>query len=137
MANYPIRMLRDEQGAPFVPLVSADSVQITEGKKLTDFLQEGVGLSPEDIIGGEYVTVETEDGTVKINVDLPAAINIINNLTTSESGQGALDAYQGKVLYDSIPKLYDGLDSDDANKALTARQGKILGEKFLQEFYLF
>lgn len=131
MANYPIRMLRDEQGAPFVPLVSVDSVQVAEGKKLTDLLQEG--LSPEDIIGGEYVTVETEDGTVKINVDLPAAINIINNLTTSESGQGALDAYQGKVLYDSIPKLYDGLDSDDANKALTARQGKILGEKLIPD----
>ena len=131
MANYPIRMLKDEQGAPFVPLVSVDSVQTTDGKKLTDLLTDG--LSPEDIVGGEHVTVETIDGTVKIGVDLPTAINIINNLTTESSGQGALDAYQGKVLYDSIPKLYDGLDSNDANQALTARQGKILGEKLIPD----
>lgn len=132
MANYPIKMLRDEQGAPFVPLVSSDSVQTMRGEKLTDWLNGK--LSPEDIISGQHVTVDTLDGgSVKISVNLPEAINIINNLTTDSSGQGALDAYQGKVLYDSIPKLYDGLDSNDANLALTARQGQILSERVIPD----
>lgn len=127
MANYPIRMLRDEQGAPFVPLVSSDSVQTLEGEKLTTLLEEKI--SPEDLIAGQYIEIETEDGQTTISVDLPASANTINNLTTETSGQGALDAYQGKVLNDSIPRLVDALDSTDANKALSARQGKILNDK--------
>ena len=126
MGTYPIKILSDEQGTPFVPLVSSDSVQTAGGEKLTDLID--AKLSPEDLVGGQYVEITQEDGNVKINVDLPASLNTINNLTTETSGQGALDAYQGKVLKDSIPVLVDALDSEDANKALSARQGKILSE---------
>lgn len=126
MGTYPIKILSDEQGTPFVPLVSSDSVQTADGEKLTDLID--AKLSPEDLVGGQYVEITQEDGNVKINVDLPASLNTINNLTTETSGQGALDAYQGKVLKDSIPVLVDALDSEDANKALSARQGKILSE---------
>lgn len=133
MANYPIKMLRDEHGTPFVPLVSLDSVQTIEGDKLTDLLK--VKLSPEDLVAGQYIEIKTEDGQTTISVDLPASVNTINNLTTETSGQGALDAYQGKVLKDSIPALVDGLDSADANKALSARQGKILNDKIQTIYY--
>lgn len=127
MANYPIKLLKDEQGTPFVPLVSSDSVQTTSGEILTDLLDEKV--SPDDLVAGQYIEIETDGGKTTISVDLPASVNTINNLTTETSGQGALDAYQGKVLNDSIPRLVDALDSTDANKALSARQGKILNDK--------
>lgn len=132
MANYPIKMLRDEQGVPFVPLVSSDSVQTPEGVALEDKLKNK--LETSDLIAGQYIDIEqNEQGNVVIGVDLPASVNTINNLTTEASGQGALDAYQGKVLKDSIPALVDSLDSTDANKALSARQGKILNEKTVPE----
>lgn len=131
MGTYPIKLLRDEQGTPFVPLVSSDSVQTLEGEKLTKLLDDK--LSPEDLVAGQYIELNTEEGKTTISVDLPASVNTINNLTTETSGQGALDAYQGKVLKDSIPNLVDSLDSTDANKALSARQGKILNEKTVPE----
>ena len=127
MAIYPIKMLKDEQGTPFVPLVSSDSVQTLDGETLTTLLEEKI--SPEDLEAGQYIEIETQDGKTTISVDLPASVNTINNLTTDTSGQGALDAYQGKVLKDSIPVLVDALDSTDASKALSARQGKILNDK--------
>lgn len=127
MANYPIKLLKDEQGTPFVPLVSSDSVQTMEGETLTTLLEEKI--SPEDLVAGQYIEIETENGQTTISVDLPASVNTINNLTTETSGQGALDAYQGKVLNDSIPKLVDNLESTDGSKALSAKQGKILNDK--------
>ena len=127
MANYPIKLLKDEQGTPFVPLVSSDSIQMATGEKLADLLDDKV--SHDDLVAGQYIEIETDGGKTTISVDLPASINTINNLTTESSGQGALDAYQGKVLKDSIPVLVDALNSTDANKALSARQGKILSDK--------
>ena len=131
MGSYPIKVLKDEQGTPFVPLVSSDSVQTPDGKTLEDKLQ--TKLETEDIRAGQYIDIEEIDDQIIINVDLPASANTINNLTTETAGQGALDAYQGKVLKDSIPVLVDDLESTDANKALTARQGKILNERTVPE----
>ena len=131
MGSYPIKVLKDEQGTPFVPLVSSDSVQTPDGKTLEDKLQ--TKLETEDIRAGQYINIEEIDDQIIINVDLPASANTINNLTTETAGQGALDAYQGKVLKDSIPVLVDDLESTDANKALTARQGKILNERTVPE----
>ena len=70
MANYPIKMLRDEQGVPFVPLVSSDSVQTLDGETLTTLLDEKI--SPEDLTAGQYIEIETQDGKTTISVDLPA-----------------------------------------------------------------
>lgn len=126
MGSYPIKVLKDEQGTPFVPLVSSDSIQTPDGKTLDDKLQ--TKLEIDDIRAGQYIKLDEMDDKITINVDLPASANTINNLTTEEAGQGALDAYQGKVLKDSIPVLADDLETNDANKALTARQGKILSD---------
>ena len=44
-------------------------------------------------------------------------VSIINNLTTSTSGQGALDAYQGKILNDNLSDIEDKLFADpDTNR---------------------
>ncbi len=63
--------------------------------------------------------------------DVPA---IINNLTTTSTDAGALNASQGKVLkdlIDAIPvvNVADSIASDSATDALSANQGKVLNEK--------
>lgn len=128
MASYPIKMLKDEQGVPFVPLVSTEGIQDPNGETLEDKL--AIKLGPANLLGGENITVRTEGTNCYIDLDLPASLNVINNLTTTSSGQGALDAYQGKVLKDSIPGLVDNLTSTSITSALTANQGKMLNEKF-------
>ena len=59
---------------------------------------------------------------------------IINNLTTTSTDAGALNASQGKVLkdlIDAIPvvNVADSIASDSATDALSANQGKVLNEK--------
>ena len=62
--------------------------------------------------------------------DVPA---IINNLTTTSTDAGALNASQGKVLKDLIDAIHvvnvvDSIASDSATDALSANQGKVLNE---------
>ena len=127
MAEYPIKMLKDEQEQPFVPLVSTDGIQSPEGQTLDQILQAKLG--PANLHGGDNVTVRTENYDCYIDVTVPASSNVINNLTTNQAGEGALDAYQGKILNEKIPGLINDLNSTDANKALAASQGKILNDK--------
>lgn len=127
MANYPIKMLKDEENIPFVPLTSTECIKDSNNRTLEDRLQEKLG--PANLHGGENISVRTENYDCYIDLDLPSNLNIINNLTTNQAGEGALDAYQGKVLKDSIPGLVNSLNSDDATKALSANQGKILNDK--------
>lgn len=57
---------------------------------------------------------------------------IIDNLTTTESGAGALDARQGKVLDDkkiNVSDISNDLITTVANRVLDARQGKALDDK--------
>ena len=58
---------------------------------------------------------------------------IINNLTTTSTDAGALNASQGKVLKDLIDAIHvvnvvDSIASDSATDALSANQGKVLNE---------
>lgn len=128
MATYPIKMLKDEDNKPFVPLVSTDCIRDENNQTLQQVLNKK--LSPTNLLSGEFVRVTTEGDNCYINVDLPANLNIINNLTTSSAGQGALDAYQGKVLKDSIPQVVNDLSSTSTTSALSANQGYILNNKF-------
>ena len=190
MATYPIKMLRDENGQPFVPLTSLDAVM---GEKNLQYILDAVQVSPghfrvnykdlkmKDLVNSiivirwpeitstvkpSYLQLNTEtevilyDGTGTEYLDLEEAsrtVNMlaydgtkwiltsgagsgsghvvtddeghtmeqqkilnfvgfnvendtanratkiinptpINNLTTTESGQGSLDAYQGNIL---------------------------------------
>lgn len=128
MATYPIKMLKDEENKPFVPLVSTDCIRDENNQTLQQILDKK--LSPTNLLPGEYVSITTEGNNCYVNVDLPANLNIINNLTTTLAGQGALDAYQGKILKDSIPQVVNDLSSTSTVNALSANQGYILNQKF-------
>lgn len=126
MATYPIKILKDENNVAFVPLTSTEGIQDPEGKTLEERLS--IKLGPDNLHGGENISVRTENYDCYIDLDLPASLNVINNLTTSTAGNGALDAYQGKLLNDKIPGLLNSLTSNDATKALTASMGKQLND---------
>src|SRR5574344_742941 len=128
MATYPIKMLKDEENKPFVPLVSTDCIRDKNNQTLQQILNKK--LSPDNLLGGDYVNITTEGNNCYVNVDLPASLNVINNLITSSAGQGALDAYQGKVLKDSIPQVVNDLSSTSTDSALSANQGYVLNQKF-------
>lgn len=134
MANYQIKMLKDENGTPFVPLVSTQGIQDPEGKTLDEKLSTKLG--PDNLIGGENINIRTEGNNCYIDMDLPANLNIINNLTTDSAGQGALDAYQGKVLNglisqtkEAIPAVIDDLTNTSSTSSLSANQGYVLNGK--------
>ena len=134
MANYQIKMLKDENGTPFVPLVSTQGIQDPEGKTLDEKLSTKLG--PDNLIGGENINIRTEGNNCYIDMDLPSSLNIINNLTTDSAGQGALDAYQGKVLNElisqtkeAIPAVIDDLTNTSSTSSLSANQGYVLNGK--------
>lgn len=135
MANYPIKMLKDESGAPFVPLISAEAVTYSDGSTLEEKLS--TKLDPTNLKGGNNISITTKGYDCYINLDLPASLNIINNLITEEAGQGALDAAQGKILDDKIkavenkiPEVVNNLTSTSTDKPLSAYQGYLLNSKF-------
>jgi hypothetical protein len=126
MATYPIKMLRDENQEPFVPMVSADSIYMNDGKSFEEKLAGKIGV--DNLAEGTGINIETKDDITTISVDFGASDNIIDNLDTTVAGQGPLDARQGNVLKNMIPTIVDGLDSTDATKVLSANQGRELKE---------
>ena len=123
MATYPIKMLRDEEGKPFVPLISLDSVQDADGKSINDLLENKIEVT--DIKAGNQIEIETDGNTITIN-NSAEGMKLINNTDTTIAGTGALDAAQGKVLKDSIPEVVNNLNTIDSTKALSAHQGYVL-----------
>lgn len=129
MATYPIKMLKDENNNPFVPLVSTECVKDPGGQSLDEKLADK--LESNNIqAGDDTINVSASGNNVLITANLPAGSTLIDNLTTATAGQGALDAHQGKVLKDLIPAIVDDLTSTDATKALSAKQGYTLNQKF-------
>lgn len=127
MANYPIKMLKDEQGTPFVPLVSTQAVRNPDGQTVEDIL--AAKLSPENIKAGENIIVTQSGSDVTITADVPDTTVLIDNLSTTTAGQGALDARQGNVLLNAIPDIEDSLNSQSTDDALSANQGYILNNR--------
>lgn len=129
MAKYPIKMLKDEENNPFIPLVSTEGIQSPDGETLEQKLQKK--LEKENIIAGSNITINTEGNNITINsTGGSASTNLIDNLTTEVAGQGALDARQGKILKDSMPQVINNLTTVDTNNALSAYQGYLLDHKF-------
>lgn len=125
--TYPIKMLRDEAHEPFFPFENTAAIVNENGEKLDDIL--ATKLDPVNLIGGQNVTITTEGKDCYINVTFPSGLNVIDNLTTTTPGLGALDARQGKVLKDLIPTVIDNLITVDATKALSAYQGYLLNNR--------
>ena len=128
MATYPIKVLKDEGNIPFVPLVSTVGITDPQGRTLDDMLQNK--LEKTNLIAGENITLSTSGNNITINNSSPGS-NLINNLTTITSGQGSLDAYQGKILKDSIPEIVDNLTTVSGTKGLSAYQGYLLSQKIV------
>lgn len=128
MANYPIKLLKDETNAAFVPLVSTDCVRDKDNQTLQQILDKK--LSPTNLLPGEHVSITTEGNNCYISVDLPAGLTLIDNLNTTTANQGSLDAHQGKVLKDMIPEIIDDITDTSPTKGLSANQGYLLNNKF-------
>ena len=126
MATYPIKMLRDENQEPFVPMVSADSIYTSDGKSFEENFASK--LEASNLKEGNGIILEQDGNDMTISVDFGATDNIIDNLNTTVAGQGPLDARQGNVLKNMIPVIVDNLDSTDAAKVLSANQGHELKE---------
>lgn len=100
MATYPIKMLKDEQGTPFVPLTSTVAVRDENGQTVEQIVANK--LSPTNIKEGENIVVSVSGNDVTITADVPDTTVLIDNLNQTTAGVGALDARQGKVLYDTL-----------------------------------
>lgn len=89
----------------------ADGVYFAKDKKVIRF--NGLDyVGPIDATGATYVKSITRKSQGVLTITLGngtttdlTAVTLINNLTTASAGQGALDAYQGKILLDKINAL--------------------------------
>lgn len=100
MANYPIKMLKDEQNNPFVPLTSTKAVRNENGQTVEQMIANK--LSPDNIKQGENIVISVDGADVTITADVPDTTVLVDNLTTTSAGVGALDARQGNVLLSTI-----------------------------------
>lgn len=125
MAKYPIKMLKDEEGTPFVPLTSSEALKTPDGKTLDEKLQNK--LETTNIKAGTDINITVDGNNITINNASKGVL--IDNLTTETPGLGSLDAHQGKVLKEMIPEVVNNVTSTDSDKALSAYQGYLLSGK--------
>ena len=128
MTSLTVKILKDEDGNNFVPYTSTIALYDPDGETISDKIAKK--LETSSLIAGTGITLipDITNHTVEIQSSVPGA-NLINNLTTSVIGQGALDAYQGYVLNTTkvnISDIVDNCTSLDNNKPLSAYQGYIL-----------
>ena len=128
MTSLTVKILKDEDGNNFVPYTSTIALYDPDGETISDKIAKK--LETSSLIAGTGITLipDITNHTVEIQSNTPGA-NLINNLTTSVAGQGALDAYQGYVLNTTkvnISDIVDNCSSLDNNKPLSAYQGYIL-----------
>ena len=140
MATYPIKVLKDETGVPFVPLVSSTGITSPDGTTLEDSLS--VKLESGNIIAGDNIILTKKGNDITITGTASGAANkVIDNLTTTESNIGVLDAHQGYVLNNKITEMAETLEGGipqvinncatvDTINALSAYQGYLLNNKF-------
>ena len=140
MATYPIKVLKDETGVPFVPLVSSTGITSPDGTTLEDSLS--VKLESGNIIAGDNIILTKKGNDITITGTASGAANkVIDNLTTTESNVGVLDAHQGYVLNNKITEMAETLEGGipqvinncttvDTVNALSAYQGYLLNSKF-------
>lgn len=128
MAQYPIKMLKDENGTPFVPLVAPEAVKDNQGTDWQTLLN--TKLEKTNIIAGDNITLSTSGNNITINSTAGGATtNIIDNLNQSTAGIGVLDAHQGYVLKGMIPGVQNNLTSTSTTDALSAYQGYLLSNR--------
>lgn len=128
MAQYPIKMLKDENGTPFVPLVAPEAVKDTQGTNWQTLIDRK--LEKTNIIAGDNITLSVSGNNITINSQAGGATtNVIDNLNQQTGGVGVLDAHQGYVLKGMIPGVQNSLTSTSTTDALSAYQGYLLSNR--------
>lgn len=123
MATYPIKMLKDENGTPFVPLISLDSVQDMTGQSINEILDKKLEVT--NLVAGTQIELEVDGNNITIS-NSAEGTKLIDNLESEQAGVGALDAHQGKVLLEKIPTIANNLNTPESGQALSAYQGYVL-----------
>lgn len=98
--GYPIKQLIDEYNEPFLPFTNSQSIGTSGGKVLQEVLD--VKLDPADVKAGSNIKVTPSTDNTTIDWVRPTNLTVQNNVTTTSSGKGVLDAYQGKILNDKF-----------------------------------
>ena len=78
MATYPIKMLKDENGTPFVPLVSIEAIGTESGETVKDKLDKK--LEASNLIAGNNIGLSVEGNNITISstgID-PNVDNLVN-----------------------------------------------------------
>lgn len=108
MATYPIKMLKDENGTPFVPLINSAAIVDPDGSTLADKLAHKLEIT--NIIQGDDIVLAKDEAqdTVTISAVIP---EIIDDLTSSDS-TATLSANQGRELNVQLNRLENSLNSN-------------------------
>lgn len=108
MATYPIKMLKDENGTPFVPLINSAAIVDPDGSTLADKLAHKLEIT--NIIQGDDIVLAKDEAqdTITISAVIP---EIIDDLTSSNS-TATLSANQGRELNVQLNRLENSLNSN-------------------------
>lgn len=115
--GYPIKQLIDEYNEPFLPFTNSQSIGVSGGKVLQEVLD--VKLDPADVKAGSNIKVTPGTDNTTIDWVRPTNLTVQNNVTTTSSGKGVLDAYQGKVLNDKFANYIPASQRGVANGVAT------------------
>ena len=91
MAQYPIKMLKDENGTPFVPLVAPEAVKDTQGTNWQTLIDKK--LEKTNIIAGDNITLSVSGNDITINSQAGGASDY-----TALSNKPSLDTTSNKAL---------------------------------------
>lgn len=133
LAPIPGVIVRDPQtGKPAVAPIRSDAVLDASGKTVDQMLASAVAAAVEGLQTGDIKTLSDALDLLKGSVDTfltgepdAGAIDRLSELVAAiQSNKDTVDA----LLTDKVDKsaIYDGLDSTDATKVLSAAQGKAL-----------
>ena len=91
MAQYPIKMLKDENGTPFVPLVAPEAVKDNQGTNWQALIDKK--LEKTNIIAGDNITLSVSGNDITINSQAGGASDY-----TALSNKPSLDTTSGVSL---------------------------------------
>lgn len=91
MAQYPIKMLKDENGAPFIPLVAPEAVKDNQGTDWQALIDKK--LEKTNIIAGDNITLSVSGNDITINSQAGGSSDY-----TALSNKPSLDTTSGVSL---------------------------------------
>ena len=88
MATYPIRMLKDENGQPFVPICGTNSMIYDDRTTLQEKLDQKIGS--DNLKAGNAITITKSGIDLIVSADLPDLTGMENNINTLNSDVSTL-----------------------------------------------